>query len=146
MTAKEYLGQLRHLDARIRQKQRELADLRQSAADIGSMDYSKVRVQASPAGNASYTDVVHHIAALEDEINAEIDRYIDAKHAIIAEIQTLKNPVYVEILYKRYVEYKRLEEIAVELHYSYDHVRRAHGWALQEFERCHTMPHLPVVK
>ncbi|MCD8354169.1 MAG: hypothetical protein LUC47_07665 [Clostridiales bacterium] len=146
MTAKEYLSNLRHLDARIAQKRGELNDLRKSAASIGGMDYSTVRVQTSPAGNASYTDAVHRMAELEDEINAEIAAFTAEKHKIIAEIQALKNPVYVEILYKRYVEYKRLEAIAVELNYSYDHVRRAHGWALQEFERCHTMPHSPVVK
>ncbi|MCD8160924.1 MAG: DUF1492 domain-containing protein [Clostridiales bacterium] len=146
MTAKEYLNQLRHLDNRINQQLRELADLRTTATSIGSMDYSKTRVQSGGGGHAAYTDIVHHIAALEAEINAEVDRYIDEKHTIIRQIQTLKNPAYVEILYKRYVEYKRLEEIAVEMNYSYDHVRRLHGWALQDFERCHTMPHSPVVE
>lgn len=46
MTAKEYLNQLRHLDNRINQQLRELADLRTTATSIGSMDYSKTRVQS----------------------------------------------------------------------------------------------------
>ena len=64
-----------------------------------------------------------------------IDRFVDLKNKIISEIQGLSNPVYIQILYKKYVEAKRLEVIAVEMSYSYDHIKHAHGRALQEFGR-----------
>jgi len=36
----------------------------------------------------------------------------------------------------RYVEYKKLEEIAVDLNFTYQYVRELHGHALQEFTRA----------
>lgn len=51
---------------------------------------------------------------LEQEINAEIDRVVDEKHEIINQIQALQNPKHIDILYKHYVEFKRLEIVAVE--------------------------------
>lgn len=39
------------------------------------------------------------------------------------------------ILYKRYVEYKRLKTIADEMNYTYEYIRSMHGWALEEFSK-----------
>ena len=41
----------------------------------------------------------------------------------------------IDILYKRYVQYKSLEEIAVEMSYSYTRLRHLHGRALQGFKK-----------
>ena len=79
----------------------------------------------------------------------ELERLKAAAESISAntesEIQSLDSPVYIDILYKRYVEYKTLEEIAVEMSYSYRQVLRLHGLALQDFKRWHTMSHLSVL-
>ncbi len=39
---------------------------------------------------------------------AEIDRFIDKKHRMINQIQNLDNTKYMQVLYKRYVEYKKI--------------------------------------
>lgn len=62
-----------------------------------------------------------------------VDNYVDKKNKIIGEIQTLENENYMNLLYKRYVEGKRLEVIAVEMNYNYGHTKKMHGWALLEF-------------
>lgn len=133
MKAKEYLRHLQRLDMMINQKIKELNDLRMISQSTGGMDYSKERVQSSPTGDASFVQSVLRIAELEKEINAEIDRFVDEKHTIINQIQALQNPRYIDILYKRYIEYKSLEQICVEMKFSYDHIRHLHGDALKEF-------------
>ena len=71
---------------------------------------------------------------LEAEINAEIDRFVDEKHKIINQIQGLKNSDYISLLFKRYVEFKSLERICVEMNFSYDYIKHLHGYALKDFE------------
>ena len=83
MKAKDYLKRLKRLDTIIRQKQQEITDLRLTASSTGGFDYSKERVQSSPSGDAPFVRPVLKIIELEQQINAEIDRYVEEKHKII---------------------------------------------------------------
>lgn len=134
MKAKEYLQQLQRLDTVINQKIKELGDLRLKSQSVGSIDYSKERVQTSPSGDAPFVKLIGRIIDLEAEINAEIDAFVDDKHKIINQIQSLKNSKYIEILYKHYVEFKRLEVVAVEMNFTYQYVVELHGYALKDFQ------------
>ena len=134
MKAKEYLQQLQRLDTVINQKIKELGDLRLMSQSVGGIDYSKERVQSSPSGDATFVKPVLRMIELEQEINAEIDRFVDEKHKIINQIQGLKNSKYIEILYKHYVEFKRLEVVAVEMNFTYQYVVELHGYALKDFQ------------
>lgn len=134
MKAKEYLQQLQRLDTVINQKIKEVHDLRLQAQSGGGIDYSKERVQASPSGDAPFVKPICRIIDLEAEINAEIDKFVDEKHKIINQIQGLKNSDYISLLFKRYVEFKSLERICVEMNFSYDYIKHLHGYALKEFE------------
>lgn len=134
MKAKEYLQQLQRLDTVINQKIKEVDDLRLKSRSVGSIDYSKERVQTSPSGDAPFVKLIGRIIDLEVEINAEIDAFVDEKHRIINQIQALKNSKYIEILYKHYVEFKRLEVVAVEMNFTYQYVVELHGYALKDFQ------------
>ena len=134
MKAKEYLQQLQRLDTVINQKIKELGDLRLKSRSTGSIDYSKERVQTSPSGDAPFVKLIGRIIELEEEINAEIDAFVDEKHRIINQIQGLQNSKYIEILYKHYVEFKRLEVVAVEMNFTYQYVVELHGYALKDFQ------------
>ncbi|MCD7709167.1 MAG: hypothetical protein LUI02_04765 [Clostridiales bacterium] len=137
MTAKEYLRSLQRLDTMIDQKMGELDGLRAACASVGGMDYSGERVQTSPAGDAPFAKSVEKMAMLSTEIDKEVDRYIDEKHRIINQIQGLTNEKHMQVLYKRYVEFKRFEEIAAEMGYDIRSIYRIHGHALQDFENKH---------
>lgn len=137
MKAKDYLKRLKRLDTIINQKIQELGDLRLTIGSTPGIDYSKDRVQTSPSGDAPFVHTIHRIIELEGEINAEINEFVDEKHKIINQIQGLKDTRYIEILFKRYVEYKTLETIAVELSYTYQYARELHGYALQDFQRTY---------
>lgn len=134
MKAKEYLRQLQRLDIMINQKNRELNDLRLKSQGIVGVDYSKDRVQTSPSGDAPFVKLIGRFIDLEAEINTEIDKFVDEKHKIINQIQGLKNSDYIALLFKRYVEFKKFETIAVEMDFTYDHIRHLHGCALQDFQ------------
>lgn len=137
MKAKEYLQQLQRLDTMINQKIKELGDLRLMLQSVGGIDYSKERVQSSPSGDAPFVKPVLRMIELEQEINAEIDRFVDEKHEIINQIQALQNPKHIDILYKHYVEFKRLEIVAVEMNFTYQYIVELHGTALKEFQLTH---------
>ena len=137
MKAKEYLQQLQRLDTMITQKIKELGDLRLMSQSVGGIDYSKERVQSSPSGDAPFVKPVLRMIELEQEINAEIDRFVDEKHEIINQIQALQNPKHIDILYKHYVEFKRLEIVAVEMNFTYQYIVELHGTALKEFQLTH---------
>ncbi len=137
MKAKEYLQQLQRLDTMINQKIKELGDLRLMSQSVGGIDYSKERVQSNPSGDAPFVKPVLRMIELEQEINAEIDRFVDEKHEIINQIQALQNPKHIDILYKHYVEFKRLEIVAVEMNFTYQYIVELHGTALKEFQLTH---------
>jgi len=134
MNAKEYLQNLKKLDTVIDQKIKELDNLKTMSTSIGSFDYSKDRVQTSPDGDAPFVKTIEKICELQDEINREIDQFVDKKHRIINQIQGLSKSKYIEVLFRRYVEYKSFETIAVEMMLSYQYVIEIHGYALQEFK------------
>ena len=141
MTAKKYLRGLQRLDTMISQKLDELASLKATLTTIGGIDYSKDRVQTSRSQEAPFEKTIARIVDLNAEIDREIDNFVDRKHTIINQIQGLENTTYVEILYKRYVEYKRLEMISVEMNLTYQYVRELHGKALQAFESSYINLH-----
>lgn len=141
MKAKEYLQQLQRLDAVINQKIKELEGLRLTLSSVGSIDYAKDRVQTGSSSDAPFVRTIEKIADLEAEIDREIDSFVDKKHQIINEIQGLSNAIHIQILFKRYVEFKRLEVISVEMNYTYAYTRELHGYALQDFERTYTNLH-----
>lgn len=133
MTAKQYLSQIRHLDTRINQRIREKELLQQEALSTGAIRYDKDRVQTSPDGTPRQLKLIEKAADMEAEINAMVDQMIDVRHIIIEQIQNLPDHRYVQILFKRYVEYKTFEQIAVDMSYTYKWVCDLHGAALDAF-------------
>ena len=140
MKAKEYLQQLRKLDIIINQKLQELDELKKMGG-IKCIDYTMEKVQSSQKHCATFENVLIKIIDMENEINTDIDKLVNKRHCIINQINELQNVQYIEILYKRYVEYKDLKKIAKEMEYTYDYIRKIHVKALQNFEKRHTIAH-----
>jgi hypothetical protein len=134
MTAKQYLSRVRILDIKINNKISELSMLKSKSTSLQAVVINDDKVQTSPALDRLGNDV-SDILELEEEIHKEIKRYNDLKHKIINEIHSLNNRLYIEILYKRYVEFKSLEEIAVDMNYSYEWIKHNHGYALLNFNK-----------
>lgn len=133
MRPKEYLTQIKRLDVLIEQKIKERDDLKKY--DISAVAYDTERVSVSPTGEAPQVRTVEKIIEYEEELSRLIEEFYNKKKCTIAQIQSLSRLEYVRLLYKRYVEYKRLEQIAVEMHYSYNRIKHLHGEALSAFGR-----------
>ncbi len=133
MTAKKYLQKLKILDAKINQKQMQVNELRMLATSTKGMRTDEEKAHACVSGDTLSNMVVKYIS-LENDINKDIEKFINKKNNIINQIQDLDDARYIQVLYKRYIEFKSLELIAVEMGYSYDSIRHIHGHALWVFE------------
>ena len=137
MWAKRYLQEIQRLEENLNQRLEELASLK-AMYGLRGCNLSE-KVQTSPRGDSLENTVIKCVE-LQEKVNAMIDEFVDKKNIIISRIQALSDTRCIKILYMRYVRYMSFESIAVELCYSYDHIRRLHAKALKDFERCHKMP------
>lgn len=145
MTAKQYLSSLKLLNIKINHKLQEVEELRALSFSTGGLAADNERVQTSPSGDGRQIALVNRYVDMEMEINQLIDKYVDRKDKIINEIHQLEDARYVEILFKRYVEFKTLTSVAMEMAYDYSHIRRLHARALEDFESRYKMSDLDVV-
>lgn len=140
LSAREYLSQLRVIDTKINQKIEQLAEMKSNATCTGGVDYNKERVQTSLSGDKLCNDVTRYVA-FDDEINADIDRFINAKNQIVNEIQGLNVDNYIKVLFKVYVQFKSIRQTAKEMKKSYSYVIELHKKALLTFEETYKNLH-----
>jgi DNA-directed RNA polymerase specialized sigma subunit len=128
MTAKEYLGQAYRIDQRINCKVEQVSSLRNLATKATS-----TLSDAPPSGTRNVhrmEDVIVKIMAMENEINADIDRLVSLKQEIIRAIKSVNNPEQQTLLELRYLCFRTWEEISVEMDYSIQQIYRIRDKAL----------------
>lgn len=146
MTAKEYLQQIRKQDIKIGQRITQLERMKSRLAQMeayayatGSIDYSKDKVQSSPSsGNERVEEKVDYekqVKQFAESVRKMIRDGEALRDKIITEIQSLENAVYVDILYRRYVDCHSFERIACDMSYTYQYTLNLHGEALKAFEQ-----------
>ncbi len=133
MEAKEFLQQVRRADIPIQKKPDELADLETLATKINAVNEGE-RVQSSSSQD-SMAEAVCKIADLKKEIQSEIEELLQLKREVRAVISLVSEPDLMSVLYKRYIFYKKWEQIAVEINVSWRQALRLHGQALKEVEK-----------
>jgi len=144
MNAKDYLKQLKKLDVMIQDMEEQLEFLHEQASSAGAIRYDKEKIQMTQVSSKLEELVLSYIE-LENEIKKERLTFQLKKQKIIHEIHEIDDieGKYISVLYKRYVEYKSYELIAVEMNYSFDYVKELHRDALERFHRKHpTLSHL----
>ncbi len=132
MTVKEYLEQLELIDVIIKQKIEEQNSLRIKEASLRSVSGTDEKTESQ---QECFAELRRKICAAGELIAREMKEYLDKERKIINEIQQLKKPKYVQLLYKKYVQFKKLEDIAAEMNYTYQYTRELHGQALKEFQK-----------
>lgn len=133
MKAKEYLMQIREADEKLRRRLRQREELAELVYGISAVQYNKDRVQGGRIPGAD--GKLDRLMDLDKELLAEAEDLAELKKRITGEIEEVGNPLYVEILYKRYIEKKSLWEISRELNYSYSYIKHMHGAALMAFKK-----------
>lgn len=132
MTAKEYLSQYYWVKKDIESMQREIEHLEVMA------EYSSPRwVGGSNSGNDK-SDKVGNIAVKiadkQRELDCLIERSLDLLDEIEACISRVEDSRYRYILTERYINCRKWESIADDLHTDLRWVHRLHGRALKEID------------
>ncbi len=133
--AKEFLNRGRRLNELIDSRLREVSRLRQLAASVSSPPTDGERIEGGIPQSKVENSVVK-IIALEEEINAEIDRLVEVHREIRVAIERLSSPHERLILRERYINDMAWEDIADKLNYSIRQVTRLHGRALKSFAKA----------
>lgn len=132
MTTKEYLRQIARLDTLIKITALRYDETFSKAVGVSSPAAGD-KVQTSPKGD-KFGHVVDRLIELEQAMDEETDRLIDAKRIIIDQIKGLEDAVHIELLYRRYVLMESWSTIADALSYGEDYTRRGlHSKALAAF-------------
>ena len=133
MTVKEYLSQAFVLNKLIKAKRSRIEDLRNKQYLLGG-GLSDVKVQTSIAQDR-VGDVIAELLDLIAECEKDIMRLLDIQKEIEATIETLTRSDLKLILYERYVNLKRWEDIAADNNYSWGAIHNKHRAGLLELEK-----------
>ena len=129
MTAKEYLKQAFIVDVDINTKLDQL-DRLNALATKATTTFSEVPFTGTPDPHRR-EDIIVKIIDLEDRIKEEMCRLVDLKSDIMTAIAKIEEPEQRIVLEKRYLEFKKWEDIAVEMNRSLRSIYRLHGEALK---------------
>lgn len=130
--AKRYLQQIRILDIRIDTKLNELEHLKEMVMKV-TPTLSGMTI--SGTGNQDKLgDTVSRIVDLENEIDEDIDKFVDKKREVSSILDGISNADQLQVLHKRYVQYKKWEQISEELGMTVRNVTYIHGSALKSVE------------
>ncbi len=137
MTVKEYLNQVRLNEIRIENLRERQEELYQSLLPSG-IAYDKDKIQTSPTDSMS-----EKVAELVDLYNSTLEAISELeklKNTIIEQIQRLTDYRQMRVLYEHYIRGFSLNDIAIELNYTYKWVCKIHSFALEEFGKINKLP------
>lgn len=126
---KEYLKQVKLYDTHINNKLEEIDRLNDLVRKItASLSFDPIHGSGNQdkLGNA-----VSCLIDLREEVNKDIDAFVEKKHEISMVINQITEPDQLRVLYKRYFSYLTWEQIACDMHMSHRNVCYIHGKALQ---------------
>ena len=132
MWAKRHLQEIQRLEELLNQRIEELASLK-AMYGLRGCNLSE-KVQTSTKGDTLESAVIKCVE-LQDKVNTMIDEFMDKKNKIITEIQSLDDKSYSDILYKRYIRYFSIKQIANDLQISENAVKCKLKRAEKRFER-----------
>lgn len=81
-------------------------------------------------GNDKQQNAITEIVLIENDIRADIEKLRVRRQKVYSLIKKLDDDVLRVLLIQRYMQYKKWEDIATDLNYSWMHVHRLHSKAL----------------
>ena len=134
MTAKEYLNRVRRQNYILKQTEKELNEIR---ADILTLRASSLSEHVSGSKNSDTPDKYIRLESYKEKVNAQWDKLIDMRNAAKDLIGAMPDPMHRAVLYARYINGQRWEDIAMDMHYSWKGIFKLHGQALRVFDQMH---------
>lgn len=132
--AQEFLKGIMLLDAKIDARKCEIDDLKEKLLHI-TPTLSPDKGGGGGYAHDKMAGTMARIVDLQAQINEEIDRLVEQKAKAMNMLNSMKNPVHMTILHRRYFLHQSFERIATDMNYTYRWVTRLHGRALQDFAK-----------
>lgn len=129
MTKKEWLNRAWRLELEIRalEQEKERAFGRACAA-TGQATNDRVQTGKSKVTDSRFASYAEYTTFLNDKIN----QLYNIKKEVLEAISEVDNPVYRALLTDRYINFKKWEQIAVDIHHDYYYTRKKlHPRAIQ---------------
>ena len=135
--AKEILMKIKEYDVRIANKTEDIERI----TDMITKITVAWREDVVSGGNKDHDKIGAAVAKLIDikeSMISDIDSYVKARELIMEALNSIKNPYHFDVLYKRYVLYKKWETISEEMNYKdVRGVYKLHGKALRTFSKVY---------
>lgn len=131
MTGKEELEMLRQHKAVIDRIAAERAELE----DVLYKCTSRSDGMPKSGGGDRMGALVARVADLQDDLAAELDKYLQVRDLVTAKIGRMKDRRFRDVLVYRYVAMRTWENVAECMGRDVRYVYKLHGWALIEYER-----------
>ncbi len=132
MDAKEYLQQVKKAKLHIDSLKEEIETMKEMAVSMGAISQNE-KVMSSVSQD-KMANIICNIEERMAELKDEVTEYIKLRTEVMVVISKVSNDDYQQILYKRYCQMEKWEEIALEMSYSCRWVVKLHGYALKEIE------------
>lgn len=130
MKAKDYLESYRRNEIAIEKLKNEITRI-DARLKGGSHSYSSDKVKSSD--DNLNEKLMAECLDKRNKMNNDIVMNENVRADLVLKITSMSDYRYIDVLYKRYIECKRFELIAVEMNYDYDYVRKLHVKALEVF-------------
>ena len=134
MEAKEYLKQIKTLDIKIKNKSLELEDIENKMKGVTGISYEE-KTSGSVNNKSPQEKLVHKYIAYKDELEKDINKLAKCKSQAMNLIDKIEDADCLDVLYKRYFQFKKWEQIAIEKNYSYQGICKIHGKALKSLNK-----------
>lgn len=128
MDTKQYLGQIKRLEMQIQNKLAEIYQLRTMAESI------TVATDKESVKSSGDKDKLGCIMARIVDMENEVDKMIDKRCNIVAQIDGMEDTESYDVLAKVYILDRDLKAIAIEKGIAYKTFSRNYNKALKEFE------------
>lgn len=128
-SVKAYLRQYRSVHAMLEAKRTQLIDM-EMMIDIISYDLTRERIQAPPSDKTARAAV--KLADMKKELERDIDHLLDILCEITKAINSVNDLSLRAVLFERYVNLKKWEEIALMLGLCTRQVLNMHNKAIKE--------------
>lgn len=136
MNAKDFLLRPSQLECNIDNTATEILKLRSQAEKISAV---LSPVVGGKGANRDFSAVVDRIIELEAKLEQMTAEWIRATKEVQTVIEMLPDPKKRTVLHKRYQENKTLVQIAGEINYTEQYVRKLHSEAIGEVQEIITI-------
>ncbi len=112
MKAKQYLEQMKRINAIIKSNQEELKAVRETITCVSGIDYSNdTKVSNNFQSDANFVNGVLDAIELEEKIKEDINKCVKLKDEIRNTINELEDPTEKLLLRLRYINFKEWTDI-----------------------------------